>query len=55
MPSIKSTLVAGAKPAKPKAGTLLQVQEIGMRPGQSPEFMVFQVEYACLKPGGRET
>ena len=52
MPSIKSTLVAGAKP---EAGTLLQLQKMGMRPGQSPEFMVFQVEYACLKPGGRET
>ena len=43
MPSIKSTLVAGAKP---EAGTLLQVQEkMGTRPGQSLEFMVFEVEY----------
>lgn len=43
MPTIKSTLVAGAKP---EAGTLLQVQEkMGTRPGQALEFMVLEVEY----------
>lgn len=43
MPTIKATMLAGAKP---DAATLLQVQEeMGTRPGQHLEFMVLEVDY----------
>ncbi|MFU2936839.1 hypothetical protein ACM7NO_26140 [Pseudomonas aeruginosa] len=55
MPTLKSTLITGSKP---EAGTLLRVQEqMGLRPGQSMQFMVYQVEfdrkkYYCCWSGG---
>lgn len=43
MPIIKTTLLAGAKP---EAATLEKIQaQYGARPGQSLEFMVFEVDY----------
>lgn len=43
MPTIKTTLLAGAKP---EASTLEKVQEqFAARPGQHLEFMVFEVDY----------
>lgn len=55
MPTLKSTLIAGSKP---EAGTLLRIQEhMGLQPGQSIQFMVYQVEfdrkkYYCCWSGG---
>ncbi|MFT8231310.1 hypothetical protein ACLNBI_07015 [Pseudomonas guariconensis] len=43
MPTIKTTLLGGAKP---DASTLLKIQEeMGARPGQHMNFMVFEVDY----------
>lgn len=43
MPTIKTTLLGGAKP---EASTLLKIQEqMGSRPGQHMNFMVFEVDY----------
>ncbi|GAB0084363.1 hypothetical protein I4I80_02730 [Pseudomonas syringae pv. tomato] len=55
MPTLKSTLITGSKP---EASTLLRVQEqMGLKPGQSMQFMVYEVEfdrkkYYCCWSGG---
>ncbi|WP_455233182.1 hypothetical protein [Geopseudomonas aromaticivorans] len=55
MPTLKSVLIAGTKP---EAATLLHIQEqMGLQPGMSMQFMVYQVEfdrkkYYCCWSGG---